>query len=85
MWRPYKNAGLGTPRDLTHQADRLLDHCGGNVEMGAGANPAIHHRKQHATLTQALDHVIAGDAGAIGVEENKVGFGWLHLDAGDSL
>ena len=51
--------------------------------MGAGPDPAVHHRQQHAALTQCLDHIFAGDAGAIGFEENEVGFGLLHLDAGN--
>ena len=32
---------------------------------------------------RAFDHLVAGDAGAVGPEEDQVGFGLLHLDARD--
>jgi hypothetical protein len=51
--------------------------------MGAGPDAAVHHGEQHAALLQRLDHFFAGDAGAVGVEENQVGFGLLHIDPGD--
>ena len=46
-----------------------------DIQMGAGPDPAVHHRQQHATLVQRLDHVIAGNAGAVRLEEDEVGFG----------
>ena len=51
--------------------------------MGAGPDTAIHHGEQYATLTQGFDHLVAADAGAVGVEEDQVGLGLLHIDAGD--
>jgi len=64
------------PRDLAHQPDRLLDHACGDIEMGAGADPAVHHGEQHAALTQgARDHVIAADGQALsGLKKNQIGF-----------
>ena len=54
-----------------------------DVEMRAGANAAVHHGEQDAALAQGLDHLVAADAGAIGLEEHQIGFGLLHLDALD--
>ena len=54
-----------------------------DVEMGAGADAAVHHGEQHAALAQRLDHLVAGDAGAVGLEEHQIGLGLLHLDAVD--
>src|SRR5260370_29222887 len=51
--------------------------------MGAGANPAIHHGEKNAALTQALDHLLAADTGAVGFEEDQAGFGLLHFHALD--
>ena len=69
--------------DLAHDADRLLDHRSADVEMRAGANAAVHHREQNAALAQGLDHLVAGDAGAVRLEEHQIGLGLLHLDAVD--
>src|SRR3954469_16319125 len=69
--------------DLAHQSDGLLDHGGRDVEMGAGADTAVHHGQQHAALPQRLDHLVAADAGTIRLEEHQIGFGLLHLDAVD--
>ncbi len=74
---------LTPPHGLTHQPYRLLDHRSADVEMGAGANASVHHREPNAAFAQGFDHLVAGDAGAVGVEENQVGFGLLHLDPGD--
>jgi methyl-accepting chemotaxis protein len=76
-------AGLCPAHDLAHQADRFLDLRGRHVEMGAGANPVVHHRQEHAALAKGLDQPVAGDAGAIRLEEHQIGFRLLHLDAVD--
>ena len=54
-----------------------------DVEMGAGANAAVHHGEQDAALAQGLDHFVAGDASAVRLEEHQIGLGLLHLDAVD--
>ena len=41
---------LRIPCDPAHQSDGLLDHVSGDIQMGAGADPAVHHREQHAAL-----------------------------------
>ena len=64
-------------------ADHLLDHAGGDVEMGARPDAAVHHRKQHAARTQLRHHLCARDAGAVRLEEHEIGFRLLHLDAVD--
>ena len=74
---------LNLPHDLAHQCHGLLNHVGGDIEVGAGPDPAVHHGKEHAALTQGFDHLVAGDAGAIGIKENEIGFGLLHLHAGN--
>jgi hypothetical protein len=49
--------------------------------MGARADAAVHHGDLHAALVQRGDHVGRADAGAVRLEEDKVGFRLLHLDA----
>jgi hypothetical protein len=51
--------------------------------MRAGADAPVHHREQNAALAQGLDQLVAGDAGAIRLEEHQIGLGLLHLDAID--
>ena len=51
--------------------------------MGAGPDPAVHHGQPYAALAQVRNHVATADAGAIGLEEYQIGFGLLHIDAGD--
>ena len=49
--------------------------------MGARPDAAVHHGEQDAAPTQARDHVVAADAGAIGLEEHQIGLRLLHFDA----
>ena len=70
---------LRPTRNLPHQSDRFLDHACGDIEMGAGADTAIHRGEQYAALAQGFDHFVAADAGAIGIEEHEIGLGLLHL------
>src|SRR5579863_2704100 len=80
----YKlSIGSTATHDLAYQADRLLDHVGGDVEMSAGPDPAVHHGEQHAVASQGFDNFLAADAGAVGAEEHQVGLGLLHLHAAD--
>jgi len=51
--------------------------------MGAGPDPAVHHGEQYTVLAQSRDHVVAADPGAVGFEKHQIGFGLLHVDAGD--
>lgn len=52
MNSPELGPGLGRAHDLAHQPERLLDHCCRHIQVRAGPDPAIHHRKQHAALAQ---------------------------------
>ena len=49
-------------------AERFIDHRCGDVEMGAGADAAVHHRQHHAALVQFGDHLVAGHARAVRLE-----------------
>src|SRR5665213_4348229 len=51
--------------------------------MGAGADAAVHHGEEYAAPAEALDHLLAADACAIGLEKYQIGFGLLHLHARD--
>src|SRR5690349_24328036 len=51
--------------------------------MRTGADAALHHGDLHAALAQGADHGLAGYARAVGLEKDEVGFGLLHLDAGN--
>src|ERR1700730_13037060 len=76
-------SSLPLPHNLPHQPDRLFDHLCSDIQMGARANPAIHHGEKHTALAERSDHLLAADAGAIGVEEHEIGFGLLYFRARD--
>src|ERR1700745_2724246 len=78
-----RSLSSGSPRDLPDVANHLLDHRGGDIEMGAGADASVHDGDQHAALAQLSDHLVGGDAGAVGCEEHEIGLGLLHRDAVD--
>src|ERR1700687_6368353 len=79
LWRKR----LRPAHDLAHQPDRLFDHPGCDIKMGAGPDTAVHYGEQYAALVQGLDHVVTADVGAVRLEEDEVGFGLLHLHALD--
>ena len=49
--------------------------------MRAGADAAVHHRQQNATLAQGLDHFVAGDAGAGRAAWLKTSASWLAANS----
>src|SRR5437763_16969060 len=80
--RGSRNA-LCASRDLAYQSDRLLNHLAADIEMGAGPDPTVHHREQHAALAQAFDHVVTADPCATRLEEDQIRFRLLNLHSTD--
>src|SRR6516225_4744626 len=74
---------LRPAHDVSDMANCLFDHRGRYVEVGAGADAPVHHRKQHAPLAKCGDHLVRWNARAIWPEEHQICLGLLHLDACD--